>query len=264
MSATSLSHLEFDFLWEHLGFTERPYPLEIASFGHTADERAQLRGQVRESLQRKGLHDGSEVSPRLEEQLAVLGRHTFGIDGRLSVGEPLNVLAASVDGYGVLAAQTDDEVRIASVRDARLVPAVIALLPDEPAGPGGVARLPQALFDTAIEEYQSAGYAGLERALTTGGVTGRDLRTVLTLLESGRHGGGQLAVNSVDHVGRRTRSPVLNWFDTTAGRYLVSTEAGRDRVEWLTVAPAGLSRLEQRLADLATRIPGGRRPDSVL
>lgn len=256
MSATSLSHLEFDFLWEHLGFTERPYPLTVASFGHTMDERARLRESVRESLRHKGLHDGSEVHPRLEEQLALLGRHTFGIDGRLSVGEPLNVLAASADGYGVLAAQTDDEVRIAPVRDARLVPAVIALLPDEPAGPGGVARLPKTVFDAAVEEYQATGYPGLERALTTGGVTGRGLRAVMTLLESGRHGGGQLAVNSVDHVGRRTRSPVLNWFDTSEGRYVVSSEVGGDRVEWLTVAPGGLARIEQHLAGLAATLTG--------
>jgi hypothetical protein len=254
--STSLSHQEFDLLWEHLGFAERPYPLDVPSFGHTVDERAALREQVRESLRHKGLHDGAEVAPALEEKLAVLGRHTFSVDGQLSVGEHLKVLAASDGRRGVLAAQNDDEVRVASVRDARLVPAVVALLPDEKPGPGGVARLPKTVFDQAIDSFAANGYAGLERALTSGGVTGRDLRAVITLVESGRHGGGQLAANSVDRLGRRTRTPVLNWFDTDAGRYLVYGETDRDRVEWLTVAPADTTRLEQRLTELARALTG--------
>ena len=254
MSATSLSHQEFDFLWEHLGFTERPYPLDVRSFGYTMDERAALREQVRQSLADKGLHDGAEVAPVLEEQLAVLGRHTFSVDGRLSVGETLRVLAARDGRRGVLAAQSDDEVRLAWVRDARLVPAVIALLPDCEPGPGGAARLPKPVFDEAVDEFAVSGYVGLERTLTNGGVTGRDLRTVITLLESGRRGGGQLAANSVDQVGRRTRTPVLNWFDTDSGRYLVHSEVTRDRVEWLTIAPGDTARVGQRLQELAASL----------
>jgi ESX secretion-associated protein EspG len=252
--ATSLSHQEFDLLWEHLGFTERPYPLDVRSFGYTMDERAALRDQVRRSLLDKGLHDGAEVAPALEEQLAVLGRHTFSIDGRLSVGETLRVLAASDGRHGVLAAQSDDEVRLAWVRGARLVPAVIALLPDVSPGPGGTARLQKTVFDAAVDEFAATGYVGMERTLMDGGVTGRDLRTVVTLLESGRHGGGQLAVNSVDQVGRRTRTPVLNWFDTEPGRYLVHTEVTRDRTEWVTIAPGDTARVEQRLSEMAASL----------
>jgi hypothetical protein len=249
-----LSHQEFDLLWEHLGFTERPYPLDVRSFGFTMDERATLRDQVRRSLVDKGLHDGAEVAPALEEQLAVLGRHTASVDGRLSVGDTLRVLAASDGRRGVLAAQSDDEVRLAWVRDARLVPAVIALLPDHKPGPGGAARLPKAVFDAAVDEFAASGYVGLERTLANGGVTGRDLRTVVTLLESGRRGGGQLAANRVDQVGRRTRTPVLNWFDTEPGRYLVHSEVTRDRVEWLTIAPADTARIERRLTELAASL----------
>lgn len=254
MPATSLSHMEFDFLWEHLGFTEQPYPLDVPSSGQTMDERAALRDQVRQSLLDKGLHDGAEVAPELEEQLELLGRHTFGVDGRLSVGEPLRVLAAADGRRGVLAAQSDTEVRLAWVRDARLVPAVIALLPDHAPGPGGAARLPKHVFDTAVDEYAGGGYVAMERALATAGITGRDLRTVVTLLESPRAGGGQLAANRVDAVGRRTRTPVLNWFDTEPGRYLVYSEVARDRVEWLTIAPGDTARISQRLSEMAASL----------
>jgi EspG family len=246
---TSLSHLEFDFIWEHLGLGEAPYPLDVRSFGATLDERAVLREQVRESLRAKGLHDGEVLSTRLEELLALTVRGQFSVDGQLSVGEYVRVLAAARGPEGVLVAQTDDEFRVVPVRAGKVVAAVIALVPDEKPGPGGAARLPRQVFDDAIDEYQRTGYVGLERTLTTGGgISGRDLRTVITLVESARHGGGQLAANSLDTMGRRTRTPVVNWFDTAAGRYLAHVELARDRVEWLTIAPADTARVEQRLA----------------
>jgi hypothetical protein len=214
------------------------------------EERVVLREQVRDSLRARGLHDGETLSARLEELLTLAVRGPFSVDGQLSVGEYVRVLASSRGTEGVLVAQTDDEVRVVSVRHGKVVPAVISLLPDEKPGPGGAARLPRQAFDDAIDEYQRSGYVGLERTLTGAGVTGRDLRTVITLVESARHGGGQLAANSVDAVGRHARTPVVNWFDTAAGRYLTHIEVARDRVEWLTITPADTSRIEQRLTNL--------------
>ena len=244
---TSLSHLEFDFIWEHLGMGEAPYPIVVRSFGETMEERAVLREQVRDSLRAKGLHDGEVLSPRLEELLALAARGRFTVDGQLSAGEHVRVLAASHGTEGVLVAQTEEEIRVVPVRHGKVVAAVIALVPDEKPGPGGAARLPRQAFDDAIDEYQRSGYVGLERTLTGAGVTGRDLRTVITLVESARHGGGQLAANKVDTVGRRARTPVVNWFDTSAGRYLAHVEVSADRTEWLTIAPADTARIEQRL-----------------
>ena len=83
-------------------------------------------------------------------------------------------------------------------------------------------------------------------------MTGRAQRILSTLVESGRHGGGQLAANSVDRLGRRTRSTVLNWFDTVAGRYLVHTERRRDGAEWQTFAPGDATRITQRLTQMVT------------
>lgn len=247
---TSLSHLEFDFIWEHLGLGETPYPLDVRSFGESMEERVVLREQVRDSLRAKGLHDGERLSPPLEELLTLSVRGSFSVDGQLSVGEYVRVLASSYRTEGVLVAQTDEEVRVVPVRHGKVVPAVLSLVPDEKPGPGGAARLPRQAFDDAIDEYQRSGYMGLERMLTGARVTGRDLRTVITLVESARHGGGQLAANSTDTVGRRARTPVVNWFDTSAGRYLAHVEVARDRVEWLTITPADTSRIEQRLTNL--------------
>ena len=92
--------------------------------------------------------------------------------------------------------QSDDEVRLEPVRSTAIAAAVVALLPDEKPGPGGPVSVPTTLFDEAAEAYTGGGYAGFERVMNRGGITGRDLRVLSTLLESGRHGGGQLAARS--------------------------------------------------------------------
>lgn len=250
MAATSLSPLEFDLVWEHVGAGELPYPLLVDAHGDTGAERAELRTRVRESLRAKGLHDGNRLSPRLERQLELLARNRFTVDARLSAGESLRVLAAADGPEGVLVAQSDTELRVAPVREGQIVPAVLSLLPDERPGPGAAARLPKPAFDEAIDEYGRGGYGALERALAAAGVTGRELRAVSTLVESGRHGGGQLAANRTDNLGRRARTGVVNWFDTTAGRYLAHTDTAGDRVEWLTIVPADTARVRLRLTEL--------------
>ena len=249
-----LSHVEFDIVWEQLGLGERPYPITVPSFGETMDDRAALRSQVWDSLAEKGLHDGREPHPRLEDLLTLLVRNRVTIDGQLSVRPHIRVLAAARGEHGLLAVQTEQEVRLRPVRATSLVTAVVALLPDEKPGPGGSVSLPGTVFSEATEAYASGGYLGFETTLRRAGIAGRDLRGLTTLVESGRHGGGQLAANSVDRVGRRTRTPVLNWFDTDAGRYLVYAERRRDREEWLICTPGDSDRIARRLTEMVGRV----------
>jgi hypothetical protein len=237
-----LSHLEFDLIWEELGLGERPYPITVGSFGATMTERAQLREQALAALDQ-----------RVEDLLTMLVRNQFTIDGLvLADGRQLRVLAAGHGDRGLIAVQTDDELRLEPVRGTNVVGSVVALLPEEKPGPGNPVTLARAVFADASEAYTGGGYFAFERALNQGGITGRDLRILSTLVESGRHGGGQLAANSVDRLGRRARSTVLNWFDTDAGRYLVHLERRRDGQEWLTFAPGDPSRIERLLTQLVT------------
>lgn len=251
-NAVRLSHIEFDIVWELLGLGERPYPLAVPSAGETMEERAALRDQVLRGLAEKGLHDGRELHPRLEDLLVMLVRNRYTVDGLLSVGRYLQVLAAARGEYGLLAVLTDDELRLEPVRG--VVDAVVSLVPEEKPGPGGPVSMPRALYEEAAQAYEGSGYVGFEAAMNRGGITGRGLRTVSTLVESGRHGGGQLAANSVDRLGRRTRTPVLNWFDTDAGRYLVYAERRRDREDWLTFAPGDSQRIAMRLKELVASV----------
>jgi hypothetical protein len=250
-----MSHVEFDFVWELLDAGERPYPITVASFGATMEERAALRDQVLRELADRGWHDGVDLHPRFEQLLSLLVRNTFTIDGQIAVEQRhLRVLAAGRGDRGSLCVQTDDEVRLEEVRGTNVVGSVVALLPEEKPGPGSPVTLPSTLFSEAAQSFASGGYLGFERTLNGGGVAGRDLRVLSTLVESGRHGGGQLAANSVDRVGRRTRSPVVNWFDTDAGRYVVNTERRRGGEEWLTFAPGDTNRVAQRLSELVAKV----------
>jgi hypothetical protein len=250
----TLSHLEFDIVWEQLGLGEPPYPISVQSFGETVDERAALREATLRDLTERGLHDGRDLHQGLERQLMLLVRNDFSIDGQLSVGRDLRVLAAVRGESGLLVVQTDDEIQLHRMRSGEVLGAVIDLLPEEKPGPGSPVTLPSTLFAEAAEAYAGGGYLGFEVALNRGGVSGRDLRVLGTLVESGRHGGGQLGANSVDQVGRRTRSGVLNWFDTDAGRYIVYNEHRRDGLEWLTFAPGELRRIREKLTELVARV----------
>ena len=219
----------------------------------TVDERAALREQALRTLAERGLHDGRDLHPRLEDLLVLLVRNRFTIDGQLWTGRYLRILAAGRGEYGALAVQSDDDVRIERLRGTNVVGALVAVLPEASAGPGDALSMPRALFDEAVSAYASGGHLAFETALRQGGITGRSLRGLSTLLESGRRAGGQLAGNSVDRVGRRTRTPVLNFFDTEPGRYLVYTERRRDGQDWLTCAPGDSGRVAHRLTELISR-----------
>ncbi|WP_051385982.1 ESX secretion-associated protein EspG [Actinokineospora inagensis] len=253
MRIASLTLVEFDLLWESLGRTDRPYPLEVPSFGETVDDRDRLRKEVIDGLIARGLHDGNDLDRDLEDSLGLLWQHEYSVDGLLSVGRHVRLIGAGRGTRTVLAMQMGERVRIGQPRHGGIVAEILALLPDAEPGPGTSVTLPKSVFHNAIDAYVDSGFAGLETALNQGGVTGRDMRTIATLVENSRHGGGQVAANSVDRLGRRTRTDVVNWFDTTAGRYL-ALPGKREGVDWITLAPADPPRLAKRLHDLVASV----------
>ncbi|PPK65911.1 ESX secretion-associated protein EspG [Actinokineospora auranticolor] len=254
MRPISLTLVEFDLVWESLGFTDRPYPLEIPSFGETTDDRDRLRKEVVDGLAARGLHDGRDLDRHLEDDLTLLARHSYSVDGLLSVGRHVRLLGAGRPARAALAVQTGERIKIGQLTGAvAIVGEIVGLVPDADPGPGTSVTLPKSVFNNAIDAYVETGFAGLETALNQGGISGRDMRTIATLVENSRHGGGQVAANSVDQVGRKNRTDVVNWFDTTAGRYL-ALPTRRDGVDWLTLAPADTPRLAQRLRDLVASV----------
>ncbi|WP_424183793.1 ESX secretion-associated protein EspG [Actinokineospora sp. G85] len=250
----TLTDVEFDLTWEALGLGERPYPIEFPSFGETDDIRAQIRAEVIAALTAKGLHDGHELAPALEDDLRALAHNDYSVDALLAVGVPLRVLGAARGARSVLAVQSGPEIRIGPPGPGGIATELASMLPDTPPGPGNPVTLPKQLFHDAIDAYATGGFAHLEHALNRGGVAGRDLRTVTTLVESPRSGGGQLAANTIDRVGRRTRTPVLNWFDTTPGRYAILTTPQPDGSPWLTITPVDAWGLADHIRRLVAEV----------
>lgn len=244
-TAVVLSHLEFDLLWEDLGAGEPPYPLEVPSFGATLDERERLGGEVFGSLAAAGLVDGDRVAPELEGLFGLLAANSVAVDALVFRPRPWRVLAAARGGRGVLAVLDDREVALEAIRD--VVAAMSRVIGDAPAGPGEQVRMPRAVFSAAVDAYARTGYAGMERALASGGITGRAVRSITTVVESGRRAAGQLAV-----TGPRGRSPMLSWTDTEAGRYAMAAEEVSGE-PWVLVSPADGPWLTRHLADLLAR-----------
>ncbi len=240
-----LSHLEFDLVWEDLGFGDPPPALDVPSHGATEADRDRLGTEVFATLARAGLvNDHDDVVPELEELLGMLHHHTVSVDALVFGEQPWRVLAAVRGSRGVLAVLNNEELALEPIARDDLVRAVAKVLGDHPAGPGEQVRLPRPAYSAALRGYAETGYHGLERALADAGVRGSAMRPLITIAEAGRLAAGQLAVN-----GARGRSPVLTWSDTKAGRYVITTEHVRDE-QWVRVVPADLTWITRRLTDM--------------
>jgi hypothetical protein len=236
-----LSHLEFDLIWEDLDLGKPPYPLDVPSHGATMAERDDLADTVFAELAQHGLMVDDEIHPSLREPLELLARNTVSIDALVLGDEPMRLLAAADQEHAALAVLDSRELAIEPVRPDGLVGAVLVVLGDVPAGPGEPVSLPREAFATAMDAFARNGYPAFERALTEAGVTGRAMRPLATLVDAHRTAAGQLAVNAAG-----TRSPVLTWFDTSAGRYVATTDGAGDQ-RFTTIIPADHAWLARRV-----------------
>lgn len=244
-----LSLLEFDLLWEDFGAGERPpYPLEIPSHGETMDEREDLDDQVFAGLQEAGLTDGDEVSEDFARLLRILSRPACSIDLMVVGAERLRAVAAAGPQHGVLAALDEQEIALEPVGPGQLIEALLHVIGDVPAGAGERVTLPRAAYAAAMDAYARKGMLAFEEALTAAGVTGRLVRPVATMVSAPKTVAGQFGAN-----GPRGRSPVLNWLDTDEGRYAMVVDTS-DTEPWVTVTPADVSWLGDRLAKLLAAV----------
>lgn len=243
-----LSHLEFDLLWEDLDLGKPPYPLDVPSHGATIGERDELVDKVFAELAEAGLVVDDEIHAALREPLELLARNTLSIDALVLSTESMRVLAVSDGQLAALAVLDDRELAVEPLRPDGLVGAVVAVIGDVPAGPGEPVALPREAFAAAMDGFAQRGYAGFERVLADAGITGRAVRPLATMVDANRTAAGQLAVNAAG-----TRSPVLSWFDTDAGRYVVTTDGVGDQ-QFATVTPADGAWVARRVTALVDEL----------
>jgi hypothetical protein len=223
MPAVTLSRTEFEVVWSALELGAVPFPLAARSGDPPVTA---TRADVLAGLADRGLAVGARLREDLVDSLTALAVPERSVDAVGDAGHPLAALAGSAHGMAALARRIGDAVVLGPIREASLIEAAVALLPSVPAGPGHELAVPVPAVRTFL--------ASDERALTDTGVPARDANLLLRLAE-GRSRGGRFGVNVADPLSGDLRRgiPVVSWFDTGEGRYLMTNDGVT-----LTVAPA--------------------------
>jgi hypothetical protein len=236
MPAAAFSALEFEVVWSALGLGRLPFPLTPPPRENIPRDRAELTSAVFERLAARGVAIGSRLRVEWVELLTVLARPYRSVDAVGRIVRPLAAVAAASDrGVAALALQDRGSIVIGPIPAGSLVESVVALLPAERAGPGHPVTVPVAVVRRLLADND------------LGGLPQADAGLLLRLAE-GRVRGGRFGVNVLAAAGRLRRGiPVVSWFDTAEGRYLMTND-GTD----LLVAPADAAAIALRLHEVFT------------
>jgi ESX secretion-associated protein EspG len=176
----------------------------------------------------------------------VLAWPARSVDAIGRIVRPLAAVAAASDhGVAALALQDRGSVVVGPIRAGSLVESVVALLPAERAGPGHPVLVPVDVVRRLLAADDATDLADLTDLTSRAELPAEDAGLLLRLAE-GRVRGGQFGVNVQAGGGRLRRGiPVVSWFDTAEGRYLMTNDGTT-----LLVAPADAARIAVRLHEV--------------
>ena len=249
----TLSALEFDVLWEHLGLGDMPLVVKVPSPGKTTEERAMLEARVWSALESRGLGRPVELDPDIEEILRVLAKPEREVDVRAYVGRSARVLAASAGSAAAVAELSDDTVTLRLASESSLPSSALAVLPSVPAGAGRSVTLPTAEFEEAA---RAAGRTreGFANALQATGLRHDDAEALVEMIKDVANM-GNFGAAARDRLGRRRRAQrVVSFFDTEDGRYVQTRRPADDGTMWTTISPADMRKLTQQVTELLDEI----------
>ncbi|SMC93615.1 EspG family protein [Kibdelosporangium aridum] len=241
----TISALEFDVLWEHLGYEDMPLAVKVPSPGATWTERKQLVDQAWAALEQRGLGRSVELDPGIERALGILSRPDREIDGRTWLGRSVRFLAASREGEAVLAILADNFLTLHSVPAQSLASVATGVLSPVPAGPGQSVNIRAEDFEVAAN---SAGgtQQGFEQALRNRGIREDDVQTLSTMIKD-VVATGNFGAAARDKWGKRHRAErVVAFFDTEDGRYVQVRKPSADG-GWTTISPTDNRRLTHQV-----------------
>lgn len=253
----TISALEFDVLWEHLGLDDMPLVMRVDSPGATHAERTRLVQAAWSSLESKGYGRSINPDPRLVRMLRVLQRPAAEIDARLWLDQHVRVLVAAVDDHAVHASMVGDNIVLRDAALTGLPREALAGVPELPAGPGESVNLRSAVFEEAATGAMSKDQFAL--ALGDAGVPERDINSLRNMITD-TIGQGQFGAAARDRWGHRHRAEhVVSFFDTAAGRY-VHIRRPSNGEPWSTIGPLDARRLHQHVSTMydAVRATAGR------
>jgi hypothetical protein len=246
----TISALEFDVLWEHLGmeYPTMPLVLKVPSPGKTDDERAAIVLRAWTGLEQRGLGGPVSMDPTLTRLLLLLSHADREIDGRLWVGGEVRVFAAATGEDAVLATLSNGSLTLRGAEASGLPRFALSMLPAVPAGPGKSITLPTEDFEAAAKEATKQ--SELAPALQARGVRAEDANTLAEMIGDVVNR-GQYGTAARDRWGRRVRvARVISFFDTADGRYLQVRREEDGSPPWTTISPADSRRMLQHLTEL--------------
>ncbi|GAA3536750.1 ESX secretion-associated protein EspG [Amycolatopsis ultiminotia] len=247
----SLSPAAVDLLLTELGLGRAPTPFVVPHVGITAGERAAIRDAVFRDLDGRGLLRRGTLDDDVALALNTFVRPGVAVSAAARLGDDqLFARVAATGQYAVLVRQDGGMFDFEEVRPTGIVPAIVDLLPLTPAAPGqSVTVARPAKQPRRGDSYDPFAGVSAPRAHNP------QLRAVQRIFERPRLGVGEFAAQVRDGSGHETALPPLVWFDTDAGRYLLSTRDSSDGSRWLTYAPADNARIAQQLF---TQLEGSR------
>lgn len=249
----TLSALEFDVLWEHLGLGDMPLVVKVPSPGKTHEERALIEARVWADLESRGLGRPVEVDRDVEEVLGVLAKPEREVDVRAYAGRNVRVLCASVGETGAVAQLSDDTVTLRRTTNTSLPSSALAVLPPAPAGPGRSVTLPTADFERAAREA-GQNRDGFGPALLETGLRPDDAEALVEMIKDVTNM-GNFGAAARDRLGRRRRAErVVSFFDTEDGRYVQTRRPADDGTMWTTISPADLRKLTHHVTELLDEV----------
>ncbi|TCO65008.1 ESX secretion-associated protein EspG [Actinocrispum wychmicini] len=249
----TISALEFDVLWEHLGLEDMPLAVKVPSPGATHTERKQLVQQAWAELEQRGLGRSVDIHPGISTGLHVLARPDREVDGRTWLGRSVRFLAASRGEDAVLAILADNYLTMHSIAPTALPSVSIGVLAQVPAGPGQSVSLLSADFETAANQGGGT-RRGFEDALRGRGVREDDVVTLAAMINDVQ-ATGNFGAAARDKWGKRHRADrVVAFFDTEEGRYVQLRRASQDGSVWTTIAPTDNRRLVHHVEQLLNEI----------
>lgn len=251
----TVSALEFDVLWEHLGLGEMPVVLSVSSPGGTHRERRDLVEQAWGSLQAKGYGRQVDLDPRLHHMLTVMQRPDAEVDGRLWFERETRLLVAMRAGHAVLATLCDDVITLREAAPTGLPREALGQLPATKAGSGTSVTLPAERFENAATQGSTPD--GFEAALRSHGVRSDDARSLREMIGD-LEGHGQFGAAARDTWGARHRADhVVGFFDTTNGRYVQIRRGSPGTQPWNTISPADPRRVHQHVDGMYQEVVSG-------
>ncbi|WP_037316533.1 ESX secretion-associated protein EspG [Amycolatopsis orientalis] len=242
----SLSLAAVDILLEHGRFGPAPVPFEVPHIGTTIDQRAMVREAVFRDLEGRGLMRGGRLDADVELALATFVNPQLAVwtVAQMDKDKQLFARAATNGQFGVLARQDENLLVFEETRPTAIVASIVDLLPLTPAGPGQSVTIAKPVSAPKRPRNNDDAYdpfAGVSGPRSHG--SNPQQRQVERIFEKPKTRVGQFSV----FIRGGQVFPPLAWFDTEAGRYMMTSRRAADGQSWLTYAPADNARIAQQL-----------------